>query len=171
MTLFVLKFVILVLAQMALITNRIFLSLQCHSVDFLVRIGLQMDQWFNAYVAVERALSAFKGATFPRKKSKQAAKFVIVLLIILIAGSSIHDPLFRQLIDEDNIQKRIWCIVKYPSGVDTYNYIVQIVHFFWSISHQFHVSCHTHHQTIRTTSQSSSRTIPQGTFSRTMSTT
>jgi uncharacterized membrane protein len=93
-----------------------------------------MDQWLNACVAIERAYTAIKGTRFNKKKSKQAAKFVIIILLILIVLTCIHDPIYRRLIDEENdddtSQKRIWCIVSYPSSFEVYNYIMHIFHFF-----------------------------------------
>ena len=93
-----------------------------------------MDQWLNACVAIERAITAIKGARFVKKKSKQAAKLVIIILLIIIIGTSIHDPISRRLIDEENNDddnmKRIWCIVSYRSSLQVYNYIIHIFHFF-----------------------------------------
>ncbi len=40
---FGLKFFILLLAQMTMISNRLFLSIQCHSIDFLLRIVLYLN--------------------------------------------------------------------------------------------------------------------------------
>jgi hypothetical protein len=130
---FGLKFFILLLAQMTIISNRSFLSFQCHSIDFILRVCLSMDQWLSACVAVERAITAIKGLGFVKKKSRQAAKLVIVILLIVIVGTCIHDPIYRRLINEENEdddQKRIWCIVTYPSSLQIYNYIIHIVHFF-----------------------------------------
>jgi hypothetical protein len=96
-----------------------------------------MDQWLNACVAVERAMVIIKGPNFAKKKSKKAAKFVILILLILITGSYIHEPIYQRLIDEendDNDHKRIWCIVSYPSNVEVYNYIIHILHFFGPFS-------------------------------------
>ena len=80
-----------------------------------------MDQWLNACVAIERAITIIKGTSFDKKKSKQTAKFVIIILLIIIIGTSIHDPIYRHLIDEENYDddnvKRIWCIVTYPSSL------------------------------------------------------
>jgi hypothetical protein len=133
---FELKFFILLLAQMTIISNRSFLLFQCHSIDFLLRICLYMDQWLNACVATERAFTIIKGANFNKKKSKRTAKFVIILLVIVIGGTSIHDPISRGLIDEgsnddddDNV-KRTWCIVNYGSVLYTYNSMINTIHFF-----------------------------------------
>jgi hypothetical protein len=132
---FGLKFLILLLAQMTIITDRSFLLFQCHSIDFLLRVGLYMGQWLNACVATERAYTIIKGASFNRKQSKRTAKFVILLLVIVIVGTSIHDPISRGLIDEesnnddDNV-KRTWCIVNYGSVLQVYNSMINTIHFF-----------------------------------------
>jgi hypothetical protein len=129
---FGLKFLILLLAQMGIISNQSFLSFQCHSFDFILLVCLRMDQWLNACVAFERAMTAIKATGFVQKKSKQAAKFVMIMLLIVIIGTCVHDLIYRRLIDEknDGDQKRIWCIVSYPNSLQVYNYIVHIFHFF-----------------------------------------
>jgi hypothetical protein len=133
MIMFGLKFLILVLAQMTIISNRSFLSFQCHSIDFILRVCLNMDQWLNACVAMERVFTIIKGTRFIKEKCKQAAKLVIVILFIVIVGTCVHDPIYRRLIDEENDGdnvKRIWCIAIYPSDLQIYNYIMHTFHFF-----------------------------------------
>jgi hypothetical protein len=130
---FGLKFWILILSQMGIISNELFLSFQCYSIDFILRICLSMDQWLNACVAIERAYTTIKGASFSKKKSKQIAKLVFVIILIVNIGTSIHDPIYRKLIEEDNDddnEKRIWCIVTYSHSLEVYNSAVYIFHFF-----------------------------------------
>ncbi|CAF3051659.1 unnamed protein product [Rotaria sp. Silwood2] len=128
---FGIKFWILLLAQMTLISNQLFLKIQCLSLDFILRVCLNMDQWLNACVAIERAITVIKAARFRKKKSKQAAQIIIVLLFIFMIGTSIYDPFYRRLIDEENEDiKRMWCIVTYPSRLKTFNSIVHSFHFF-----------------------------------------
>ncbi|CAF0936396.1 unnamed protein product [Rotaria sp. Silwood1] len=131
MLMFALKFSILIIAQMTYITNRLFLRLQCTSIDFVLRIGFNMDQWLSACVAVERTVTAIKGISFDRKKSKQMAKYIILILLILNISTTIHDPIHRRLIDDDNDddEKRIWCIVTYSSNLQTFNTVLNIFHF------------------------------------------
>ncbi|CAF4232249.1 unnamed protein product, partial [Adineta steineri] len=62
--LFTLKFWILIFAQMSQISNRSFLNIQCLLLDYLLRIFIHMDQWLNACVACERAITIVKGASF-----------------------------------------------------------------------------------------------------------
>ncbi|CAF2574165.1 unnamed protein product [Rotaria sp. Silwood2] len=130
MIMFALKFSILIIAQMTYIANRLFLQLQCISIDFLLRIGLNMDQWLSACIAVERTVTAIKGASFDKKKSKQMAKYMILILLILNISTTIQDPIHRHLIhDDDNSEKRIWCIVSYSSSLQTFNTAMNIFHF------------------------------------------
>jgi hypothetical protein len=90
-----------------------------------------MDQWLNACVAIERAISVIKGVRFDKKKSKQSAKMVTMIVLVSIVSTSIHDPIYRRLIDEENEdEKRIWCIITYPSRLQLFNSIMETFHVF-----------------------------------------
>lgn len=99
---FGLKYWILVYSHMGILTNKVFLSIQCYSIDFMLRLCLNMDQWLNACVAVERAFTSIQGASFSKIKSKKIAKLMILILLIFNIGTSIHDPIYRNLIEEEN---------------------------------------------------------------------
>jgi hypothetical protein len=130
---FGLKYFILLYSHMSMITNQTFLSVQCYSFDFILKIFLSLDQWLNACIAIERTITVIKGASFNKKKSKRTAKLVIRILLIITIISCIHDPIYRKLIDEinngDNRQNRIWCIVNYSSGFKIYNSFIHTFHF------------------------------------------
>ncbi|CAF0893348.1 unnamed protein product [Adineta steineri] len=114
MILFALKCWILVFSKIAFISNPIFLDIQCISFDFLLQSCLNIDQWLNGCVAGERAFITLKGTRSQKNKSKQAAKIIIIILII---STSIYDPFYRNLIGEVNdSETRIWCIVPYSSN-------------------------------------------------------
>ncbi|CAF3921450.1 unnamed protein product [Rotaria sp. Silwood2] len=132
MTMFALKFWILIVAQISYNMNRSFLYFQCISIDFLLRIGLNMDQWLNACVAVERVITTKKGIYFNKKKSKKMAKYIILGILLLTISTNLHDPFHRRLIydNNDNGEKRIWCVVTYSSNVQVYNSIINIFQFF-----------------------------------------
>ncbi|CAF3113962.1 unnamed protein product [Rotaria sp. Silwood2] len=131
MTLFGIKFWTLVSSQMSLTINRSFVYVQCLLIDFLLRICLSMDQWLNSCVAAERAITALKKVKFDKKQSKNVAKYVIVALLVLTISTAIHDPVHRRLFnDEDNDEKRIWCIVSYPFSFQLFNSVTYLFHFF-----------------------------------------
>jgi hypothetical protein len=90
-----------------------------------------MDQWLNACVAIERAVTIIKGIRFNKKKSKQIARCTILSLLFLTMITTIHDPIYRKLIYDGNDyeEKRIWCVVTYSSSVQIYNSIINIFHF------------------------------------------
>jgi hypothetical protein len=104
-----------------------------------------MDQWLNACVALERAVCTIKGAGFNRNKSKRVAKVMIIILVIFNIGTSIHDPIYRKLIDgersfedDDDYIPQIWCIIDYKSAsLSTYNNIIHTFHFFGSFITNF----------------------------------
>ncbi|CAF1098971.1 unnamed protein product [Adineta steineri] len=129
MILFALKFWILIFAQMTTITDRSFLKVQCISLDFLLRICLSMDAWLSACVASERAMTVVQSTRFDKKKSKKIAKLVIIGLCVVVIGTSIHDPIYRRLIEEENDdEKRLWCIVTYPVGLERFNSFINGFH-------------------------------------------
>ena len=135
MIFFALKFLFLLLTQMKIITNSQFFRIQCYSIDFLLRICLQMDQWLYGCVAFERVITTIQGARFDKKRSKKIAKLVLIVLCCITIGSSIHDPISRHVLGEGNVNndeqsERTWCIVRYRPGLRIYDYFINTIHFF-----------------------------------------
>nr|AEN94416.1 low density lipoprotein [Adineta vaga] len=133
MIIFLSKFIILLISQINYITNDSFLRIQCYSLDFLLRISLNMDQYLNACVASERALTAYRGINFDKKKSKQLAKYIIISFLLWTIVTTIHDPINRKLVkdnENEDYEKRIWCSVSYSSNLQIFNSIINLIHFF-----------------------------------------
>jgi Na+/proline symporter len=92
-----------------------------------------MDRWLNACVGMERAFNIVKGPQFDKKKSKRVAKYIILILTLLMMITNIHDPIHRRLLDDGNDyddDKRIWCIISYSSRLQTFNTFLNMFHFF-----------------------------------------
>ncbi|UJR07222.1 hypothetical protein I4U23_011510 [Adineta vaga] len=127
-----LKFCILIIAQTKHLTNRSFLYSQCVSIDFILRIGLQLDQWLHACVAMERIITVTKGVKFNKIKSKAMAKYIALCLFMIIIITNIHDPFHRRLINDDDNNdeniRRIWCIAVHSSTFEKVNFYVNILH-------------------------------------------
>jgi hypothetical protein len=131
---FTLKFVVFLLSQMAIITNHTFININCISLDFLLRSFLAINDWLNASIAIERAFIAIKGTNFNKIKSRQVARFAILIMVLFAFGSVVHDPIYRKLVEEKEDQ-RIWCIVQYPSfHLELFNSAINVVHFFLPFS-------------------------------------
>ncbi|CAF0822461.1 unnamed protein product [Adineta steineri] len=129
MIIFTLKLWILILSQTGLINNKSFLKIQCISIDFLLRFCLTIDQWLTTFVSIERAYIAIKGIHFGQKKTANIAKWTILSVILVTILTNIHDPIYRQLFEEDNdYEKRILCIVNYSYSIRIFNIIMNLSH-------------------------------------------
>ena len=133
--LFLTKFVILLITQMGLLTHRAFLLVQCRLVDYLLRVFLNLDQWLDACVSLERALITVRGIRFNKAKSRRYAKYVIVGLISLMLASGVYDPIHRRLIADnmngnDDESDRIWCFVSYPKWMTRVDSAIHMLLFF-----------------------------------------
>jgi hypothetical protein len=126
--LFTIKFLILILSQMSLISNIMFLRISCISIDFLLRLGPIIVDWLNASVAIDRSLTVTMSTKFDKKKSKQAVRWVITGILLVSIGSILHDPIHRQLIYDEKEERR-WCLVQYSSSFEIYNSAINIIHF------------------------------------------
>jgi hypothetical protein len=89
---------------------------------------LYTDNWLNACVAVERAVTVFKGINFNQSRSKQIARWTILFLPVFIMGTIIHEPVYRNLFD-DKEEQRIWCVTNYSHAVQIYNTFILFFHF------------------------------------------
>ncbi len=133
MIIFLLKFFIVLFSQMGSIRNGLFLTVQCHSIDYFLRSTLTMDQWLSAFVAIERAFIMHKGANFDREKSKSVAKGIVSGLVLITMVTNVLDPIYRSLFEEDEVEdeeRRVWCIVQYPSYIRILDLITNVIHFF-----------------------------------------
>ena len=128
MIIFVLKFCLLILSQMNLINNRTYLSLNCTIMDFFIKILVNSGDWLNAFVGIDRAILATKDIKPNANKSKRFAKWMISCIYIFTVATHIQDPIYRQLIDDDE-DNRIWCILEFPPFVRIFNSIMLFLHF------------------------------------------
>ncbi|CAF1548373.1 unnamed protein product, partial [Adineta steineri] len=127
-TLFTIKYCQLVTFQMNLITNRSFIDFNCKSTDVLLKIFLCFGDWLNACTAIERAFATLQGPHFSKAKSKNIAKKIIPIVLSLITISYIHDPISRQLFDDED-ENRTWCIVKYSTSLTIFDKFINLFHF------------------------------------------
>jgi hypothetical protein len=114
---------------MSLITNRSFLSSNCKSMEYLLKVLVNISGWLYACVSAERAIVAIKDTKFNKIKNKQVTKWIIILICIFIITTHIQDPIYRDLIDDEE-EKRTWCIVQLTPSVHLFNSIISILHFF-----------------------------------------
>ena len=130
MVVLTLKFWDLILSQMSVITNRVWLIISCKSLDYLLKVFLASSEWLTACVAIERMISVSKGVNFNKMKSKKYSKWMIISVFILTTLTFLQDPLCRKLIDDSDVdEQRIWCFVQYSLSVRYYNTFITLFHF------------------------------------------
>ena len=128
-SMFTVKFCILIVAQMTYVRNLLFLRFQCASVDFLLHTCLIVDRWLNACVAMDRSIATLIGVKFSKSLSRKFSKYIMTLLILLAIGTNIQDPIHRRLLEEPD-DERIWCIVTYSRPVQNFDRTSEMFHFF-----------------------------------------
>jgi hypothetical protein len=88
---------------MRIVTNRLFVTINCILLDGIIRILLATNDWLDGFISMERVLAASQGAKFNRWKSKRMSKWVRLSIIVLIIVTHIPDPLNRHLIDDMDV--------------------------------------------------------------------
>jgi hypothetical protein len=88
-----------------------------------------MGDWFTACVAIERMIVVIKGINFNQARSKQNARWVIVIVVLCILLSLVHDPIHRQLVHDEE-EQRTWCVVRYSSAMEIFDSTMHFLHFF-----------------------------------------
>lgn len=135
---FTVKFWFLVLTHMnvAFISSSI-LRGGCIVIEFMLKFCLYLDTWFNACVAIERAVSVFKGISFNKKRSRRIARWIILILPICIIATLIHEPIYRRLVEHNELygksyrykrERYFWCVNRYPPSVENYNTATLVLH-------------------------------------------
>ncbi|CAF1280063.1 unnamed protein product [Adineta steineri] len=141
-SMFIIKFWFVVLTHINVSTSLSVLRGGCVSIESILKLFLYLDGWFNACVAVERAILIFKGVKFDKKKSKSIARRTILILPFCIFGTLIHELAFRRLFvyetrldkidtnktNEDTNNRYVSCITRYSPSVQDYNTAVLFFH-------------------------------------------
>ena len=100
----------------------------CYGIEPLLKIFLSLDQWLNACVALERAMSSIQGTGFNKTRSKRMAIWMTGILLVVIAALFI--PQFVHLhVYHDHIEERNWCVVKYKEWMEMYSTILIFFHY------------------------------------------
>ncbi|CAF3450661.1 unnamed protein product [Rotaria sp. Silwood2] len=98
-----LRFVYLLITQMILSNNRIQLLFLCQCLEFGLTLFPNLSNWLSACVSVERTYVVSYGTFFSRKKSVRAAKLLCIILLIVLGGMTVHEPMTRYLIEDPRL--------------------------------------------------------------------
>lgn len=126
----VIKFWQLITYQMATLTNRSWINLNCLLLDMILQALLASNDWLNACISLERIFTILKGASFNKATSKILAKWITLIIILATFLTHIHMPFYRSLIDDiDTDEQRLWCLIRYPSSMSIFNQFINLFHF------------------------------------------
>jgi hypothetical protein len=136
-SMFTMKFWFVVLTQINVSISLSILRGGCVSIEVILKFFLYLDGWFNACVAVERAMHVFKGVKFDKKKSKHFARRIIFILPFCIINTLMHELLYRRLLvyppetdktSEDTTERYISCVTHYSPAIQDYNTTILFFH-------------------------------------------
>jgi hypothetical protein len=141
-SMFTIKFWFVVLSHINVSTSLSVLRGGCVSIEVILKFFLYLDAWFNACVAVERAVHVFKRVNFDKKKSKYFARRIILILPFCIISTLMHELVYRKLfvyqpetnnIDEDKTsegmtERYVSCVTHYSPAVQDYNTTILFFH-------------------------------------------
>ena len=72
-------------------------------------------------------MTVHKGISFNKTLSKRIARWMLIILPLLVIASLLHEPLYRDLVD-DSEEERVWCVLKHSSAIETYNRLILLFH-------------------------------------------
>ena len=125
----IIKLWLFILIQINFIQTHWFIYGQCMIIDYFLQCLSNMSDWMSACVAIERVINVSQGVQFNKIKSKQTAKRIIGIIIFITLLTRIHDPIHRQLMYDEEREKRLWCIAKYSLEIRIYDLVIIIIHF------------------------------------------
>lgn len=121
------KFWFVIATQINLSIDRRISRVGCKILEFILKICLHTDSWYNACVAMERAVNVSKGIHFKKRKSIVYAKRIIFLLPTIIGLTFLYEPMKRDLTD-DGESKWVLCIIEYSRETHVYSSFIQFLH-------------------------------------------
>ncbi|CAF1278540.1 unnamed protein product [Adineta ricciae] len=114
---------------MKTIDNELHLLVACKSIHMILKSLLTSTECITACVVIERAVNILDEPDSNKMESKKVAKRIMPIIIGLVLLSHVNDPYYRKSIEDFNgDDRRIWCLIRYPSLVDTYDYFINLMH-------------------------------------------
>jgi hypothetical protein len=102
-------------------------------IEPALKVFLYLNNWLNACVAIERAMSVLQGVTFNKNRSKRVARWITLLLFSIIVCLFITQLIHLHIFD-DETEERSWCVVKYTPWLQIYSTTFIFFHYFAPLS-------------------------------------
>lgn len=110
-----LRFVYFLVTQMVVWDDQTLSLILCRCLEYTLILSPNLSNWLSACVSIERTLAVVRGGRFNHQTSIRAAKYLCIILVIVLGGLTVHEPLSRQLIEDPRLGRYTWCIAQYKS--------------------------------------------------------
>mgnify|MGYP002384617658 CR=1 FL=1 len=141
---FTIKFWSVLLIEMYAPVSSFIIRMDCSFFGPALKLFLYLDGWLNACVAIERTFNVSKGVNFNQQMSQRMARWIILILPILIIGTIIHEPIQQEVfkysipriknakemnepLEYETINQSL-CITRYSHSLQGYNTFTLFFH-------------------------------------------
>ena len=131
-----LRFFYMLIIQMYLIENILFLRIGCKSLEYLIRLIPSVFDWLTVCISIERVYTVIKDVQFTKivaLKTSKIARWIIFGVFLINILTTLHRPFYLKLVDEitvnDEPRGHPWCVLDFGStSWDIYEKVINICH-------------------------------------------
>jgi len=98
-----LRFIYMIIIQMYIIDNILFVKISCISLEYLIRLIPSLFDWLTVCISIERAYTVIKDVQFTKfiaLKTLKLSRWIILLVFLLNMLTTFHRPFHLKLVDE-----------------------------------------------------------------------
>ena len=110
-----LRFMYLLATRMTVLRNRVQSLIICQSLEFGLTLFTILSDWLWVCVSVERTWTVTRGASFNKTLSVRTAKRVCIILPLILAAATVHEPFTHRLIEDPRLGRFTWCVRTFKS--------------------------------------------------------
>ena len=124
--LLLLRFLYMLIIQMYMIENILFLRIGCKSLEYLIRLIPSVFDWLTVCISIERAYTVIKDVQFTKivaLKTLKMARWIIFGVFVINILTTLHRPFYLKLVDEitvnDEPRGHPWCVLDFQRCLNT----------------------------------------------------
>jgi len=113
-----LRFIYMVIIQMYIVDNLLFLQISCVSLEYLIRLIPSLFDWLTVCISIERAYTVIKDVKFTKNialKTLKLSHWIILVVFSLNILTTLHRTFYLKLVDEITLNNEPkgypWCIL------------------------------------------------------------
>jgi hypothetical protein len=98
-----LRFIYMIIIQMYVVDNLLFIQISCISLEYSLRLIPSLFDWLTVCISIERAYTVFKDVQFTKLialKTLKYSRWIILIVFLLNILTTLHRPFYLVLVDE-----------------------------------------------------------------------